>query len=835
MNRTLALGLGLALVLCAVAPRAAAQISTGGTPPGVSRSAGLLPAPAPLAFARPDVETLLAEDAMEGKDVPLRFGLPREVSLSPLETGQWQTLDDGSRLWSLSLHCDGATSTNLVYENFWLPAGVRFWLYSPTRDFVIGAYTEQNNKPDGVFATQPVPGEDCVLELLIPAGQAWLPDFRITRIVHGYRDLFGFADEAIRDYNDSGSCNNNVNCPEGAAWTDEINAVAMILTAGGFRVCTGVMINNMREDGTQYLLTANHCLGGENTWIFMFNYQSAGCGNQDGPTGSTVQGATRRANHADSDFALMEITEPIPASYNVAFSGWDRRNIAATSGVCIHHPNGDIKKISFENDPLEDGTWNGTPPASHWHIGDWEDGTTEPGSSGSPIYNSEHQIVGQLHGGQASCSNNIHDYFGKLSMSWDSHSANNQQLAHWLDPDDTGEETMGGGEANPTDRPNLVVVDFEPVDPEDLLNPGYNAPFIVRLQNTGILATGVAGVMSTLDNYVTVTDTQGAWPDIPNLDGAWNTANPFRFVISPDTPLGRTVNLTVVLTMDGGFTSTRTFSISVGVREVFVMDAFSSNLGWTLGQGWAIGSATAGGGQSGDPDPGQDYSEGTDNGILGFVIGGDYPNNMPATVWAESPSWDMTDAMSTGLEFQRWLGVDAEFWDHAYVQAWDGSAWTELWHNQVETSDGTWIPRVFDVSAQADGNPDFRVRFGMGSTNTNSTYCGWNVDDLTLMAFNTRIPVSYDPPLVTAPVRQGNDLLLAWQPTTPAPYYRVEWRNPSGTAGWQPVALTVLPELRIVRGYSAMGHTGQFRVVATDEAGGLEPVSRIPVEHLPLD
>lgn len=200
----------------------------------------------------------------------------------------------------------------------------------------------------------------------------------------------------------------------------------------------------------------------------------------------------------------------------------------------------------------------------------------------------------------------------------------------------------------------------------------------------------------------------------------------------------------------------------------------------------------------------------------------------------------MTHAHGTLLAFHRWLGVGERPGDLASLYVWNGVAYVTFWRNQFETADSSWNQQTIDVSVSADGNPDFRVFFVLGPSDGTGTWCGWNVDDLTLTAFDTRHVVSYDPPWVTAPVRQGNDLLLAWHPVTPAPYYRVEWRSLAGSAGWQPVALTVLPELRIVRGYSAMVHTSLFRVVATDETAGLElvdhiPVSRIMVEQLPAE
>ena len=97
----------------------------------------------------------------------------------------------------------------------------------------------------------------------------------------------------------------------------------MILSGGGFRLCTGSLVNNVRQDLTPYFLTANHCLGGESNWIFMFNYESSGCNNQNGPTFMTVQGSTLLDNSASSDYAILRLEEEIPDTYEVHYAGWD--------------------------------------------------------------------------------------------------------------------------------------------------------------------------------------------------------------------------------------------------------------------------------------------------------------------------------------------------------------------------------------------------------------------------------------------------------------------------------------------------------------------------------
>ena len=87
---------------------------------------------------------------------------------------------------------------------------------------------------------------------------------------------------------------------------------------------------------------------------------------------------------------------------------------------------GSGEKISFDNDPASTASWGG---AATWHISNWEDGTTEPGSSGSPLFNQDGRVIGQLYGGTANCSNNIDDYYGRFDVSWASGGAANVRLS----------------------------------------------------------------------------------------------------------------------------------------------------------------------------------------------------------------------------------------------------------------------------------------------------------------------------------------------------------------------------------------------------------------------
>lgn len=479
-----------------LATLAHAQVSmVGGTPYSFDNSADIasltdLPL---IEMPAVDVETLLAEDALvTDKREAYRFGQEFDVNLSPITDGLLELLPDGSRLYRLPIKCKKAISINLVYNHFHLPPGARLYLYNPQQTDVLGAFTDYNNKPYLQFSTGLVRGDITILEYYEPANAAFPGIINISKVVHGYRGLR----TPEKGYGDSGSCNNNVNCPEATGWENEIRSVAMIIE-GGFRACTGAVINNIRQDCTPYFLTANHCLGGSfATWLFMFNYESPTCTNQDGPTNQTVSGCTLRATDEPSDFALLELSELPPPEYNVYYAGWSAVEAAATSSTCIHHPSGDIKKITFNTDLLVSDNWDSTPD-THWKVSEWEDGTTEPGSSGSPMFDPDHRIVGQLHGGGAACGNSDYDTFGKVAYSWDEGNNAATRLQDWLDPDNTGILSIDGRSCSEAQFALDAAIVLQGI-PAALCNQSSVSPQVL-LRNNGSESLTAATITLTVD------------------------------------------------------------------------------------------------------------------------------------------------------------------------------------------------------------------------------------------------------------------------------------------------------------------------------------------------
>jgi hypothetical protein len=192
-------------------------------------------------------------------------------------------------------------------------------------------------------------------------------------------------------------------------------------------------------DGYPFVLTAGHCIDNQrraNTALFYFDYESPVCVGPDGSTAFSISGSNLLATTDNKlDFSLLELSEKIPFYYHPYFAGWDNRNEAPVSSYTIHHPQGDVKKISVDNDMAVTANYGeGYDANTHWKILEWDSGTTEKGSSGCPLFNVNNRIVGTLTGGSAMCGYSFDDYFQKIHNCWADYPLPSNQLQFWLDP-----------------------------------------------------------------------------------------------------------------------------------------------------------------------------------------------------------------------------------------------------------------------------------------------------------------------------------------------------------------------------------------------------------------
>ncbi len=405
-----------------------------------------------VVFQEPNIEALKAEDANKDplKNSPWRFGYNNVTALNMQNSGTWFDLPNGGKIWLLTIKCNNALTVNLTLDKVEIPAGNEMYIYNSKKDFILGKFTAYHLY-EGELGAELIPGNTAIVEYYIPASNINLnASLNINTVTHGYRTADEFQEKA---FGSSGSCNMNVNCPDGLPYTNERNA-ALMLVSGSNGFCSGSLINNTQNDGKPYVLTANHCYSSPASWIFRFNWQSATCANP-GSSPSTTQslsGGVLRARRTPSDFCLVEITGglvsgTVPLAYNPYFPGWDNTGVNPTSTVCVHHPAGDIKKISFDDAgafPVQ--AMGSTEANSSWEV-EWDrNTTTEGGSSGSPLFDQTGRIIGQLWGGGASCSNlSSPDYYGRVFNSWEPAGSNStNQLKFWLDPNTTGAGFIDG-------------------------------------------------------------------------------------------------------------------------------------------------------------------------------------------------------------------------------------------------------------------------------------------------------------------------------------------------------------------------------------------------------
>lgn len=402
-------------------------------------------------FSTPDIGALKAEDAINDieKTGPWRFGHNHYTDFNFTNSGTWSELSNGGKIWRIKVTCLEALTINLTFENLVIPEGNELYVYNPDKSFILGKFTARHLY-QGQLGTELVPGSTSIVEYYVAPQNVNQPkSLTLNVVTHGYRTAQEFQQKA---FGSSGSCNMNVACPEGVPWENQIRS-AVMLVSGSSGFCSGAMINNTQNDGTPYVLTANHCYSNPASWIFRFNWQSATCNNPaSSPSYVSLSGAVLRSRRVPSDFALVEITGglvngTVPDSYNTYFPGWDNSDDIPTSALCVHHPSGDIKKLAFDNNALSSSNGMGSSePNSQWRT-QWDlNTTTEPGSSGSPLFDQTGRIIGQLWGGGASCFNlSAPDYYGKVSYSWDPSGSNStNQLKHWLDPNNDGNTVLDG-------------------------------------------------------------------------------------------------------------------------------------------------------------------------------------------------------------------------------------------------------------------------------------------------------------------------------------------------------------------------------------------------------
>lgn len=443
-------------------------------------------------FNAPDREQLRIEDEMRDNNGEFyRIGVAMYTNITTSNSGLWKDLPNGDRQWQLRVKSPNAEALSFLFEVFRIYDNTTFTVRDMNGVLRHEIFTKESVEEHGRQNAALCFGDDLVLTLTEPSGSR-PSEIYIDRIMYGYRST---GNPMVQKINESASCEVNVNCsPVGDSWQDEKRGVARILVVDGGSQgwCSGSLVNNVAQDCKPLFLTALHCGVTSTTanftqWRFYFRYESSTCTN---PTATnqvpnySILGSVKLASSNDgggdsgSDFLLVQlgtlanqastITTLKSANFNAYWNGWDANNTTTNAGASIHHPAGDIKKISTFSTNLVTSAWNGNGLQSHWRVvwssnsNGW--GVTEGGSSGSPIFKTNggnSVIIGTLTGGSSYCNaQSSPDFYGKMSFHWTSNGTPaNEQLKTYLDPANTGTLVLFGS-ADPCSAPQAPVANF---------------------------------------------------------------------------------------------------------------------------------------------------------------------------------------------------------------------------------------------------------------------------------------------------------------------------------------------------------------------------------------
>lgn len=444
-----------------------------------------------LELAAPNMDYIRKEDEKRDRNGELyRIGVATYTDVTLSNRGSWTNQPDGSRTWQLRIHSPGAEALSFIFKQFDLAEGAVFRvtdlagkdLHRPLRRSDMLEDLQQN--------VALCFGDDMLLSLYEPAESVGKSSLQMDRVIYNYRSTGNPA--APAKINESDNCEINVNCsPVGDAWQDEKRGVARIyiVDGNGAGWCTGSLVNNTAQNCKPLFLTALHCgvsttASDSNLWRFYFRYEASGCTSPS--TAGTlddyyITGCVRLANSNDnggdsgSDFLLVQlgtianeattISTLKSANFNAYWNGWDANNTTVSSCVGIHHPAGDIKKISTGG-ATTSSSWGGTVSNTHWRL-TWVansngHGVTEGGSSGSPLFNSAGRQIGTLTGGGSYCTAlTSPDSYGKVSYHWTSNgTASQNRLKTYLDPLNTGQLILDGSSNPCASSSNTVVANF---------------------------------------------------------------------------------------------------------------------------------------------------------------------------------------------------------------------------------------------------------------------------------------------------------------------------------------------------------------------------------------
>jgi PKD repeat protein len=430
----------LTFLLCPLY-QVSSQISQPGQPESfriITKKAAVIPH---MELNAIDTSILMAEDKHFG--IQNRYGIVQQMDVDIKTEGAETQIAGKGTIWQYEVNSPAAYSLGVTFGKFHIPEGSSVFIYDKSHTRISGGFTSINNNSLQQLTIAEFADRDIIIEYFEPTNPDFSGQLVISSISQAYRNLQVTSSSRI-----------GINCTYGDLWQDTKHAVCRMTfhdTQYSY-YCTGFLINNVKEDGTPYFQTANHCINTNTeatTLVTYFNYENSTCSSSDAPLTQTLSGASLKATNSYTDFTLLLLNEYPPSSYLPFYAGWDASSRSPVKGTCIHHPSGTAKCISLDNQApatyknqiqwTENNVVTSTSQANtHWEV-KFDVGSIEEGSSGSPLLDDNQRVIGQLHGGSS-----VADFYGKFSLSWDHGASSSSRLKTWLDPENSGTLFING-------------------------------------------------------------------------------------------------------------------------------------------------------------------------------------------------------------------------------------------------------------------------------------------------------------------------------------------------------------------------------------------------------
>lgn len=378
-----------------------------------------------------DINADTTKISLESSQRVLVSGVTCPVDISVKE-GQ-TFVENGLRVYRVGLKSENAKGISIFFDKFLLPEGGKLFVYNPDQSIVFGAFTSLNNNEKNQLLVRPLTSDSLVVEYQEPLNAQFEADLHISLATHELR--------AVNKFLISNSCSPHAAQEEKAALLKQSVCLLYMVGTTTSYLGTGSLINN--PEHKPYVFTAGHNIkdaGLATRTIYYFNYETpAQDSTFQGCLQFTISGSKLLSNDLDVDFALVELNKMPPAEYRPYMAGWTRQTPIAPL-MSIQHPNGDVKKVSYSFAAPTITYFDNPRIKKYWWIKKWDKGITEAGSSGSPLFDNDGYIVGELTAGSSFCDKPYDDMYCMFSAAWNYHSDNTKHLVSYLDPQ--GENIM---------------------------------------------------------------------------------------------------------------------------------------------------------------------------------------------------------------------------------------------------------------------------------------------------------------------------------------------------------------------------------------------------------